>query len=83
MKYVTNIRNSSSEEDLIASFVGDINLGDSFMFDKSMRAFHAMPNTRIPNDQGAFANFCYGNMPSCKEGDKDMCEKNNFRYTNY
>jgi hypothetical protein len=59
------------------------NLGDSYMFDNSMRSFHAMPNTKIPNDQGAFADFCYGNMPSCKEGDKEMCEKKNFRYTNY
>jgi hypothetical protein len=59
------------------------NLGDSFMFDNSMRSFHAMPNTKIPNDQGAFADFCYGNMPSCKEGDTDMCEKKNFRYANY
>jgi hypothetical protein len=59
------------------------NLGDSYMFDNSMRSFHAMPNTKIPNDQGAFADFCYGNMPSCKEGDTDMCEKKNFRYTNY
>jgi hypothetical protein len=59
------------------------NLGDSYTFDNSMRSFHAMPNTRIPNDQGAFADFCYGNMPSCKDGDNDMCEKKNFRYTNY
>jgi len=67
------------------------NLGDSFNFDNSMRQFHAMPNTRIPNDQGAFADFCYGNMPSCKDSgteygskaDTAMCEKKNVRYTNY
>jgi len=28
------------------------------------------------NNQKEFAEFCYGNMPSCKEGDEFMCEKN-------
>lgn len=56
-------------------------LGDNILFDQSMRQFHTMPNTLIPNDQKAFAEFCYGNMPSCKEGDPIQCEKKNFRYT--
>jgi len=42
-------------------------LGDSIAFDHSMRQFHTMPNTQIPNDQEAFAKFCYGDMPSCKD----------------
>ena len=32
-----------------------------------MRNFYTMPNTQIPNNQKKFAEFCYGNMPSCKD----------------
>lgn len=48
-------------------------LGDSFGFDQSMRTWYATPNTQIPNDQQAFADYLYGDMPSCKEGDKFAC----------
>lgn len=58
-------------------------LGDKLDFENSMRQFHSMPNTKIPNDQEAFAKFCYGDMPSCKDGDSLQCEKNNTRWTNY
>ena len=59
------------------------NLGDNLAFENSMRNFYAMPNTQIPNNQKDFAEFCYGNMPSCKEGDSLQCSKNNalFRTT--
>ena len=59
------------------------NLGDNLSFEHSMRNFYAMPNTKIPNNQKDFAMFCYGNMPSCKEGDALQCSKNNalFRTT--
>ena len=52
-------------------------LGDNLAFEHSMRNFYAMPNTTIPNNQKEFAEFCYGNMPSCKDGDYFQCEKNN------
>ena len=42
-------------------------LGDNFQFEQSMRNFYATANTTIPNNQGEFANFCYGDMISCKE----------------
>ena len=48
-------------------------LGDSFNFDQSMRSWYATPNTQVPNDQKAFAEYLYGDMPSCKEGDKFSC----------
>ena len=51
-------------------------LGDSLNFDHSMRSWYPMPNTQIPNDQKSFANFCYGDMPSCKEGSTLACSKN-------
>ena len=53
------------------------NLGDNLSFENSMRNFYAMPNTQIPNNQKEFAEFCYGNMPSCKEGNEFQCAKNN------
>jgi hypothetical protein len=57
------------------------NLGDSMMHDNFARNFHTMPNTSNPNDQKAFAKFCYGDMKSCKEdactGFMKSCKENN------
>tara|TARA_B110000261_G_scaffold125688_1_gene140377 strand:- start:286 stop:981 length:696 start_codon:yes stop_codon:yes gene_type:complete len=50
-------------------------LGDSFTFDRSMRAWHPTANTQVPNDQKGFADFCYGNMVSCKDGHETACMK--------
>jgi hypothetical protein len=55
------------------------NLGDNFEFDQSMRNFYATANTRVNNDQRAFAEFCYGDMVSCKEGDEFACSRNSTR----
>lgn len=45
-------------------------LGENFEFNRSMIPFNSNPSTTIPNDQASFANFCYGDMLSAKEGDK-------------
>lgn len=45
-------------------------LGDSYSFDYSMRNFYTNPSTTIPNDQEGFANFCFGDMISAKEGNE-------------
>ena len=55
-------------------------LGDEIEFDRSMHNFYTTPNTKIPNDQDKFAQFCYGDMPSCKEGNPLACEKAAFKY---
>jgi len=55
-------------------------LSDTLQFEHSMRQFHSMPNTTIPNDQDAFLKFCYGNMGSCRGGDQWKCEQNNYRH---
>lgn len=57
-------------------------LGDNFDFEQSMRPFYATANTKVPNDQTAFAQFCYGDMTSCKEGNEFACVRNNARYIN-
>jgi len=51
-------------------------LGDSYIFDHSMRNFYTNPSTTIPNDQGGFANFCFGDMISAKEGNEFALARN-------
>jgi len=58
-------------------------LGDAFEFDQSMRTFYATQNTKIPNDQTSFADFLYGDMISCKEGNGLACTRDNPRYNLY
>lgn len=41
---------------------------DVFNRRASSHAFYTMPNTQIPNDQAAFAQWCYGTGPTFKEG---------------
>uniref|UniRef100_A0A6C0IIS4 Minor capsid protein P9 transmembrane helices domain-containing protein n=1 Tax=viral metagenome TaxID=1070528 RepID=A0A6C0IIS4_9ZZZZ len=57
-------------------------LGEQYVFEQSLRPFHSNPNTTIPNDQEAFAEFCYGSMVSCKEGNPFACARNLTRHTN-
>ena len=57
-------------------------LGDNFNFEQSLRPFNSNPSTTIPNDQSAFADFCYGSMVSCKEGNLFACARNLARHTN-
>jgi hypothetical protein len=59
-------------------------LGDSFEFDRSMIQFNSNPSTTIPNDQQSFADFCYGDMISCKEGTSMACNQTMApRWTNH
>jgi hypothetical protein len=53
---------------------------ENINFDNSMRAFYSTPNSRVTNDQTAFANYLYGDMPSCKTGDAFACVQDNLRY---
>jgi hypothetical protein len=51
---------------------------------KIQETLNKVPETdTIPNDQGAFAEFCYGSMISCKEGNNFACARNMSHYTNY
>lgn len=58
-------------------------LGEQLEFEQSLRQFNSNPATTIPNDQSAFAEFCYGSMISCKEGNKFACARNTSHYTLY
>ena len=46
-------------------------LKDNYDLDNSMMRFYSTANTRVDNDQGAFANWLYGNMPSSKSSGPD------------
>lgn len=58
-------------------------LGEQYVFEQSLRPYVSNPSTTIPNDQTGFAEFCYGSMVSCKEGNLFACARNLQRYNNY
>jgi hypothetical protein len=90
--------NKNIEKDVLAQakqFVADANpdhpdiaeklfkdAGSELMFEQSLRPFNSNPSTTIPNDQAGFAEFCYGSMISCKEGNEFACARNLVRHTN-
>lgn len=55
-------------------------LAQNFEFDWSMWNFYSMPNTKVASDQGAYAQYLYGNMPSCRDGSAFACVQDNARY---
>jgi hypothetical protein len=57
-------------------------LYNEFDLDQSNRAFYSTAITTIPNDQGAYASFLYGTMPSGKL-DAEQRVKDNLRYLLY
>ena len=62
-------------------------LADKFYLDQSNRAFFSTANTRISNDQTAFANYLYGDLKySAKESTPEGAitrVKDSYRYTLY
>lgn len=78
-EFVVNNFNDPSIDDRLFK-----DLGDNYEFDQSMRTWYATPNTRVMNDQKSFAEYCYGDMISCKEGNDFACTRNAPpRWTNY
>jgi len=59
-------------------------LYDNYQFDtQMMQRFYTTANTRVCNDQGAFATYLYGNMPSGKSSGPDGAlarVQDNYRY---
>lgn len=61
-------------------------LWENFLLDQSNRRFCSTANTRVANNQTAYANFLYGNMPSAKDSTAEgnlQREKDNYRYILY
>lgn len=73
------IKTNPGQPDIAEKLFSD--LGDNFNFEQSMRPFYSNAATEIPNDQNAFAEFCYGSMISCKEGNNFACARNLQRHT--
>ena len=77
--------NQSAQQFVVQDLGGNPNLedrlfrdlGDNYEFSNSMRSYFATPNTKLPNDQHAFAEYCYGSMVSCKEGNPMACARAN------
>ena len=63
-----------SQPDIASKLFKD--LGNQYVFEQSLQPFYSNPSTTIPNDQAAFADFCYGSMISCKEGNPIACARN-------
>jgi hypothetical protein len=60
---------------------GDLN--DEYDLNASMQRFYTTANTRVGNNQGAFAEYLYGDMHSAKETGPEgaiMREKNSMQY---
>jgi hypothetical protein len=68
-------KNMTEAEKLRKKLFAD--LGDKYEFDDSMRMFYTNPNTTVPNDQKGFAEFCFGDMISCKQGNEMACQRFN------
>ena len=65
---------NKTQPDIINKLYKD--LDEELSFEQSLRPFYSTSSTTIPNDQGAFAEFCYGSMISCKEGNSFACARN-------
>ena len=51
-------------------------IGDVYENQNSQRQFYTTPITTIPNDQDGFANWLYGPLNSCRDGNKQRCVDN-------
>ena len=61
-------------------------LYENYNLDNSMMRFYTTANTRVVNDQGAYSQWLYGNMPSAKEDNMEgniQRVKDNLRYNLY
>lgn len=59
-------------------------LKDNYDLDMSMQRFYSTANSRVTNDQNAFASYLFGSMYSAKEDTPEgamMRVKDNYRYT--
>ena len=70
---------NSTQPDIAKKLYNDIN--SNLELEQSLRQFYSTSNTTIPNNQSGFAEFCYGNMISAKDGDAFAASRNNPRYT--
>lgn len=65
------VQSHNPELDVSKDVIGDS--AQKYTLDRSSLVFHSMPCTQIPNNQGAYSQFLYGNIGSCKAKNMYQC----------
>lgn len=77
--FINNLELSQDVEDKFAyNLYQDVD--DVFGKTNSQRQFYTTPITTVPNDQGGFAQWCYGRPDTCKDENGYQCMLNNYRF---
>lgn len=73
-----NVRNKQVQNAMEDKYAFNLfrDVDDVFGRKTMSRQFYTMPNTTIPNDQTAFAEWLYKTGPTCKEGNGLQCVRN-------
>lgn len=73
----SNVDDEDIQTEMKLNFNKDLFRDNDDLFDRknSERIFYTVPGGSIPNDQDAFARWCYGNSETCKN-DTRSCYKN-------
>lgn len=71
-----NVDDDEIKDKIVDCFNKDLyrDVGDLFERQNSQRQFYSLPQS-FPNDQNAFAQYCYGNKGTCKTN-QGLCLKN-------
>ena len=83
----SNVDDEDIQTEMKLNFNKDLFRDNDDLFDRknAERIFYTVPGGSIPNDQDAFAKWCYGNSETC-HNDSRSCYKNkhdDLRYINY
>ena len=76
-KKACNVENNTVLENIDKKFCDRLyqNTSNIFSNRNNQQRFYSMPNTRIPNDQTAFANWLYKTPVSCASGDSMLLKQ--------
>jgi hypothetical protein len=71
----SNADDENIQDEITKSFNKDLfrDLNDLYDRKSSERVFYTVPGGSIPNDQDAFAKWCYSSPPTCQEGNGLAC----------
>lgn len=71
----SNADDEDIQNEIKNSFNKDLfrDLNDLYDRKSSERVFYTVPGGSVPNDQDAFAKWCYGTPPTCQEGNGLAC----------
>lgn len=76
-KKACSLENNNIVENIDKRFCNKLYQNTSSIFSNRMeqRPFYTMPNSRIPNDQGSFANWLYKTPVSCAVGESGLLKQ--------